>query len=91
MIFIYLQMLGVRQAVLASLPGLTRAVTCSRSLHVSRLARAVQVKMPSLSPTMEEGTIVKWTKVECSKYYVISTHSSCLGGGRGNHGGGRRL
>ena len=57
-------MLGVRQAVLASLPRVTRARQLSRNLHVSRLARAVQLKMPSLSPTMEEGTIVKWTKVE---------------------------
>ena len=84
-------MLGVRQAVLASLPRVTRARQLSRNLHVSRLARAVQLKMPSLSPTMEEGTIVKWTKVEYSKPNVISTHSSCLGGGRGNHGRGRRL
>merc|ERR1719430_235143 len=25
---------------------------------------AIQLKMPSLSPTMEEGTIVKWMKAE---------------------------
>ena len=49
-------MFGVRQAVLASLPGLTRAVTCSRSLHVSRLARAVQVKMPSLTAGLSSST-----------------------------------
>ena len=58
-------MFGVRQAVLASLPRVSRAQQVSRHLHISRLARAVQLKMPSLSPTMEEGTIVKWTKVEC--------------------------
>ena len=57
-------MFGVRQAVLASLPRVGRAQQASRSLHVSRLAMAVQLKMPSLSPTMEEGTIVKWSKVE---------------------------
>ena len=61
-----LQMFGVRQAVLASLPRVSRAQQTTRSLHVSRLAMAVQLKMPSLSPTMEEGTIVKWTKVEFS-------------------------
>ena len=60
-----LQMFGVRHAVLATLPRVGRAQQASRSLHVSRLAMAVQLKMPSLSPTMEEGTIVKWTKVEC--------------------------
>ena len=54
-------MLGVRQAVLASLPRV--AHVSSRTLHVSRLAAAIQLKMPSLSPTMEEGTIVKWFKV----------------------------
>jgi hypothetical protein len=33
--------------------------------HLSTTARvcAVQLKMPSLSPTMSEGTIVKWLKV----------------------------
>jgi len=35
-----------------------------RALHVSRALAAVQIKMPSLSPTMEEGTIVKWMKAE---------------------------
>ena len=59
-------MFGVRQAVLASLPRVARTQLSSRSLHVSRLAMALQLKMPSLSPTMEEGTIVKWTKVELS-------------------------
>ena len=33
------------------------------SLHTSAVSAAVQIKMPSLSPTMEEGTIVKWLKV----------------------------
>ena len=64
MIFIYLQMFGVRQALLASLPGLARTAGTRRSLHLTRLATAVEIKMPSLSPTMEEGTIVKWTKVD---------------------------
>jgi len=58
-------MLGVRQAVLASLPRATHVShVSSRALHVSRLAAAIQIKMPSLSPTMEEGTIVKWAKAE---------------------------
>ena len=57
-------MLGVRQAVLASLPRVGHVShVSSRTLHVSRLAAAIQIKMPSLSPTMEEGTIVKWAKV----------------------------
>ena len=57
-------MLGVRQAVLASLPRVAHVShVSSRTLHVSRLAAAIQLKMPSLSPTMEEGTIVKWAKV----------------------------
>jgi len=34
------------------------------SLHTSAVSAAVQIKMPSLSPTMEEGTIVKWLKKE---------------------------
>ena len=59
-------MFGVRQAVLASLPRMARTQQASRSLHVSRLALAMELKMPSLSPTMEEGTIVKWTKVKFS-------------------------
>ena len=57
-------MLGVRQAVLASLPRVAHVShVSSRTLHVSRMAAAIQLKMPSLSPTMEEGTIVKWAKV----------------------------
>jgi len=36
----------------------------TRALHVSRVSMAIQLKMPSLSPTMEEGTIVKWLKAE---------------------------
>merc|ERR1719370_926130 len=36
----------------------------NRALHLSRVFMAIQLKMPSLSPTMEEGTIVKWMKAE---------------------------
>jgi len=35
-----------------------------RAFHMSRVLGAVKIKMPSLSPTMEEGTIVKWMKAE---------------------------
>lgn len=50
---------------MASLPRVAHVShVSSRSLHVSRLAAAIQLKMPSLSPTMEEGTIVKWAKAE---------------------------
>jgi len=35
-----------------------------RAIHMSRVLGAVKIKMPSLSPTMEEGTIVKWMKAE---------------------------
>ena len=34
-----------------------------RALNTSPALSAIQLKMPSLSPTMEEGTIVKWHKV----------------------------
>ena len=34
-----------------------------RRLSTSARVCAVQLKMPSLSPTMSEGTIVKWLKV----------------------------
>jgi len=34
------------------------------TFHTSTCSPAVQLKMPSLSPTMEEGTIVKWLKKE---------------------------
>jgi len=34
------------------------------NLHTSRVTSAIQLKMPSLSPTMTEGTIVKWLKNE---------------------------
>ena len=46
-----------------------RAVRLGQTLlgcrHLSTTARvcAVPLKMPSLSPTMSEGTIVKWLKV----------------------------
>jgi len=39
------------------------ATGTTRNLHTSRSLLAVQLKMPSLSPTMEEGTIVKWHKL----------------------------
>jgi len=39
------------------------ATGTTRKLHTSRSLLAVQLKMPSLSPTMEEGTIVKWHKL----------------------------
>lgn len=35
-----------------------------RRIHVSAVVNAIEVKMPSLSPTMTEGTIVKWNKNE---------------------------
>jgi len=35
-----------------------------RSLHATSVFCAIEVKMPSLSPTMTEGTIVKWMKSE---------------------------
>ena len=56
-------MLGVRHAVLATLPRVSRHVY-RRSLHLTQYAASIQLKMPSLSPTMEEGTIVKWAKVQ---------------------------
>jgi len=36
----------------------------ARCLSLARGLQAVSVNMPSLSPTMEEGTIVKWLKAE---------------------------
>jgi pyruvate dehydrogenase complex dihydrolipoamide acetyltransferase long form len=41
-----------------------QTATAVNSLHTSAVSAAVQLKMPSLSPTMEEGTIVKWLKNE---------------------------
>ena len=41
--------------------GIHTSLLCS--LHASPQCSALQLKMPSLSPTMEEGTIVKWHKV----------------------------
>jgi len=35
----------------------------ARNLHTAKCLLAVQLKMPSLSPTMEEGTILKWHKL----------------------------
>ena len=48
--------------------GWQSALQLSRTLvpatfHTSSSSPAIQLKMPSLSPTMEEGTIVKWLKV----------------------------
>ena len=34
------------------------------ALHTSFQLNAIEVKMPSLSPTMTEGTIVKWSVAE---------------------------
>ena len=47
------------------LRAVSRAVGLGRGrgLHTSLQCCALQLKMPSLSPTMEEGTIVKWHKV----------------------------
>ena len=59
-------MLRVGSFSLASLGRLQSEVSMtvtSRALHMSRAVAAIQIKMPSLSPTMEEGTIVKWMKV----------------------------
>jgi len=38
------------------------APSYSRRLHTAPVLSAIQLNMPSLSPTMEEGTIVKWHK-----------------------------
>ena len=54
-------MLRVGSVSLASLGRLQSQVSMtvtSRALHMSRAVAAIQIKMPSLSPTMEEGTIV---------------------------------
>ena len=67
--------LGANMATLARvrMPDLV----AMRALHVSRALAAVQIKMPSLSPTMEEGTIVKWMKVRqwttIISYYSFSS------------------
>jgi len=42
--------------------GRLLAPSYSRSLHTTPVLSAIQLNMPSLSPTMEEGTIVKWHK-----------------------------
>ena len=51
--------LGASMATLARVPD----KVAIRAFHMSRVLGAVKIKMPSLSPTMEEGTIVKWMKV----------------------------
>ena len=57
-------MLHVSHVALATMPRVCQVShVLNRSLHVSRLAAAINLKMPSLSPTMEEGQIVKWAKV----------------------------
>jgi len=58
-------MLHVSHVALATLPRVCQVShVLNRSLHVSRLAAAINLKMPSLSPTMEEGQIIKWAKAE---------------------------
>merc|ERR1719348_788289 len=58
-------MLHVSHVALATMPRVCQVShVLNRSLHVSRLAAAINLKMPSLSPTMEEGQIVKWAKAE---------------------------
>eukprot|EP00090_Calanus_glacialis_P029932 TRINITY_DN4810_c0_g1_i5.p1 TRINITY_DN4810_c0_g1~~TRINITY_DN4810_c0_g1_i5.p1 ORF type:complete len:580 (-),score=267.46 TRINITY_DN4810_c0_g1_i5:124-1863(-) len=56
-------MLRVAQVSLAGM-GRLQTKVANRALHLGRVASAIQIKMPSLSPTMEEGTIVKWMKAE---------------------------
>ena len=58
------------------LRGAARLVGSSRSraLGTSSPLSAIQLKMPSLSPTMEEGTIVKWHKVRGGSTAVNNQH-----------------
>ncbi len=42
----------------------TSSILRARSLHAAAVLNAFELKMPSLSPTMTEGTIVKWAKAE---------------------------
>jgi len=56
-------MLRLGAARVSSLARLQDKVA-TRALHMSRVLGAIRIKMPSLSPTMEEGTIVKWMKAE---------------------------
>ena len=60
--YYYRVMLRVAQVSLAGM-GRLQTKVANRALHLGRVASAIQIKMPSLSPTMEEGTIVKWMKV----------------------------
>ena len=60
--YYYRVMLRVAQVSLAGM-GRLQTMVVYRALHLGRVASAIQIKMPSLSPTMEEGTIVKWMKV----------------------------
>ena len=76
-------MFVVRQAVLSAVPRVSRHVSC-RSLHVSSYASSIQLKMPSLSPTMEEGTIVKWSKVFSFYSSLGSPFASLASLGRGH-------
>ena len=52
--------------------GWQTAVQLSRALpanlHTSAPAPSIQLNMPSLSPTMADGTIVKWLKVSASSF-----------------------
>ena len=47
------------------------APSYSRRLHTAPVLSAIQLNMPSLSPTMEEGTIVKWHKVRLVAMLVM--------------------
>merc|ERR1712012_990358 len=42
----------------------TSKVTNLRHFHLASIYNSIELKMPSLSPTMTEGTIVKWVKNE---------------------------
>src|SRR5215210_3834392 len=42
--------------------GCTESASCSQESHVPRLTMATKVVMEALSPTMEEGRLVKWLK-----------------------------
>merc|ERR1711953_772906 len=48
----------------------TSKVTNLRHFHLASIYNSIELKMPSLSPTMTEGTIVKWVKIEGDKAVV---------------------
>jgi len=56
-------MLRLGAARVSSL-AMLQVKVATRAFHMSRVLGAIRIKMPSLSPTMEEGTIVKWMKAE---------------------------